>query len=58
MICPILHSCQAQVDFTHHQTICSCLEKDAYLECEHFKQATEGTKRPLDWSALVTPTPR
>jgi len=34
------------------------LEKNAYLDCEHFKQATEGKKRPLDWSSLVTPPPR
>jgi hypothetical protein len=56
MICPLLGRCEAQVNIEHYRNVCSNVVEDAYEKCDHYKRQASGTKTPLEWQKLLTPT--
>lgn len=57
MICPIISTCKAKVNFDHYKEFCSNMREDKYKDCPHFKKQTEAERTPMEWSSILTRSP-
>jgi hypothetical protein len=50
MMCPFLYNCSAKVTYETYMKVCFNLEKDAYKECETYKNFASRQMTPSEWA--------
>lgn len=54
MICPLLVKCNEQIPFDKYVNVCTNLNKNAYQECNRYKELTGGLKYPRNWRDVLS----
>jgi hypothetical protein len=55
MMCPFLYNCSAKVTYETYMKVCFNLEKDAYKECEIYKNFASRQMTPAEWAKSLRP---
>jgi hypothetical protein len=56
MMCPFLYNCTAKVTYETYVKVCFNLEKDAYKECEMYKNYAGRQMVPAEWAKSLRGT--
>ena len=56
MMCPFLWNCSAKVTYETFSKVCMNMERDAYKECDTYKNFASRQMTPSDWAKSLRPT--